>query len=178
MSLKGPFVGLEGQGTGGSWLGNLTEYFTGPLVNGLRQALYQFAAGTYHRSVPIGGSRTRGLRYLGVIDAVDAVLFEIDNTSNYVGGSSGVLVPITVWVRVESAAIAVTPRIYNVTTAGVATASGAVACTGTLEDYTGSGQRQTLLLTLPTGVNVFKLQFVATGAGFQFWGQGWRSLYL
>ena len=178
MALKGPFVGLEGNGTGGLWIGDKTEYFTATRVNQLRQALYLFGAGTCHRSVPIGGSRTRGLRYLGAIDAVDAVLFEIDNTNNYVGSSTAVTIPITVWVRVEDAALAVTPRIYNVTTAAVATTSGATACTATAEDYSGSGQRQTLLLTLPTGVNTFKLQFVSTGAAYQFWGQGWRSLYL
>lgn len=178
MALKGPFVGLEGGGSGGLWLGDKTEYFNAARVNELRQALFLFAGGTFHRSLPIGGSRTRGLMYTGVIDAVDSVPFDIDNTGNYVGSSSGVLVPITVWVRVESSLIAVIPRLYNMTLSSVASTAGGVACTATADDYTGANQRQTLLLSLPSGVNTFKLQFVSTGATHQFWGQGWRSLYL
>ncbi len=178
MSLKGSFEGLEGLGPGGVWLGDLTEYFSATKVNQLRQALYLFAAGTFHRSVPIGGSRTRGLRYSGVIDALDAVEFEIDNTSNGVSDSDGVQIPITVLVRVENDTIAVTPRIYNVTTSAAATTTGGAPCFATDEDYGGTDQRQTLLLTLQAGVNVYKLQFTSTDSTYQFWGQGWRSLYI
>lgn len=177
MSLKGPFVGLEGRGTGGTWLGDKSEYFTAQRVNELRQALYLFAAGTFHRSVPIGGSRSKGLRYTGAIDAIDAVEFTIDNTSNGVSGSLGVIAAVAVLVRVENAALAVTPRLYNLTLGEVATVTGAAACTATAEDYSGTNQRQILLVTLPTGVHVYKLQFVSTGAAYQFWGQGWRGLY-
>lgn len=178
MTLKGTFVGLEGLGSGGSWLGDNTEYFTGAKVNELRRALYLFANGAFYRTMPIGGSKTIGLRYSGAIDAVDAVEFSIDNTGNYVSGSTGVVIPISVLCRVEDPSIAVTPRIYNMTLAEVATTSGSAACVATDETYAGTAQRQTLLLTLPTGVNVFKLQFVATAADYQFWGQGWRSLYI
>lgn len=178
MSLKGKFEGLEGLGTGGIWVGDQTEYFSATIVNQLRRALYLFAAGSFYRSVPIGGSKTRGLRYAGVIDAIDAVEFEIDNSSNAVSTSDGVTVPITVLVRVESASIAVTPRIYNITQAASATVSGAAACNATAEDYSGTDQRQTLLLTLQTGINRYKLQFTATDSTYQFWGQGWRSLYI
>jgi hypothetical protein len=178
MSLKGKFEGLEGRGTGGTWIGDLTEYFSATIVNQLRRALYLFAAGTFHRSVPIGGSKTRGLRFAGTIDAIDAVEFEIDNTSNAVSSSDGLHVPITVLVRVENASIAVTPRIYNVTQAAEATVTGAAACVAIADDYSGADQRQTLLLTLQTGLNVYKLQFTATDSTYQFWGQGWRSLYI
>ena len=178
MALKGTFDGLEGLGLGGMWLGDLTEYFSATKVNHLRQALYLFAAGTFYRSVPIGGSRSCGLRYSGVIDAVDAVEFEIDNTANGVSDSVGVQIPITVLARVEHISIAVTPRIYNVTLGAVATTTGGTACAATAEDYSGTDQRQTLLLTLQTGVNVYKLQFTATDSTYQFWGQGWRSLYI
>lgn len=178
MALKGKFEGLEGLGPGGAWIGDQTEYFSATIINQLRRALYLFAAGTFARSLPIGGSKTRGLRYAGTIDAVDAVEFEIDNTSNAVSSSAGLQVPITVLVRVENAAIAVTPRIYNVTQAAEATVTGAAPCTATAEDYSGTDQRQTLQLTLQTGVNVYKLQFTATDATYQFWGQGWRSLYI
>src|ERR1043166_3048753 len=125
MSLKGTFVGLEGLGPGGSWLGDNTEYFTGTRVNQLRRALYLFANGAFYRSVPIGGSRTVGIRYTGAIDAVDAVEFSIDNTGSYVSGSTGVVIPISVLCRVEDDSISVTPRIYNVTLSAVATVSGA-----------------------------------------------------
>lgn len=178
MSLKGSFVGLEGLGPTGAWLGDLTERFGAPRLNELRSAVWMFGAGTFHRSVPIGGSKTRGLMAAGVIDAIDAIEFEVDNTSSFVMGSTGVLVPITVLVRVENAAVAVTPRIYNVTMAAEATTTGGAACNATAEDYSGTDQRQTLLLTLQTGVNTYKLQFTSTGSASQFWGQGWRSLYI
>lgn len=178
MALKGKFQGLEGLGTGGIWIGDLTERFSASRINELRQALYLFAAGTFHRSVPIGGSKSRGLMFSGTIDALDAVEFEVDNTSNGVSASDGLVVPVTVHLRVENAALAVTPRIYNVTQAAVATTTGGAACAATAEDYSGTDQRQTLLLTLQTGVNVYKLQFTATSASYQFWGQGWRSLYI
>lgn len=178
MGLKGTFDGLEGNGAGGVWIGDRTEYFSMVRVNAIRQAIYMSAAGTFHRSVPIGGSKSRGLLYAGTIDALDAVEFEIDNTSAAVSGSDGLVVPITVHVRVENAAIAVTPQIYNLTQSAVADTDGGEPCVETAEDYSGDTQRQTLLLTLQTGVNVYKLQFLSTGSSYQFWGQGWRSLYL
>lgn len=178
MALKGSFQGLEGLGTGGAWLGDLTERFSATRINELRQALYMSAAGTFHRSVPIGGSKTRGLIATGVIDAIDAVEFEIDNSSNAVSASSDITVPIVVHVRVEHTAVAVTPRIYNITQDAVAVTTGEAACNATAEDYSGTDQQQTLLLTLQTGVNVYKLQFTSSGSEYQFWGQGWRSLYL
>lgn len=178
MSLKGAFVGLEGLGATGAWIGDLTERFGAPRLNELRSALYMSASGAFHRSVPIGGSKTQGQIALGVVDAIDAVEFEVDNSSSFVAASTGLLVPITVLVRTENAAVAVTPRIYNITMGAEATSVGGAACNATAEDYSGTDQRQTLLLTLQTGVNSYKLQFTSTGPSYQFWGIGWRSLYV
>lgn len=178
MGLKGTFNGFEGLGAAGAWNGAGGEFFQSTEANNLRQALYMAANGPFCRSVPIGGSKTTGLRALGVIDAVDAIEFTVDNTTSYVSGSSGLTVPINVLVRVENAALSVTPRIYNLTTAAAATTSGSAACAATADDYSGTNQRQTLLLTLQSGVNVYKLQFTASSLSYQFWGIGWRSLYI
>lgn len=178
MALKGTFNGFEGLGAAGAWNGSGLEYFTSAKANDVRQALYMASNGAFGRSIPIGGSRTIGQRVLGVIDALDAIEFTVDNSSSYVSGSSGLTVPIGVLVRVENAALSVTPRIYNKTTSAVATTSGGAACAATAEDYSGTDQRQTLLLTLQAGVNVYKLQFTASTRSYQFWGQGWRSLYI
>lgn len=177
MAITGAFVDLRGNGSGGAWIGDLSERFSASRLNEVRAALNLCGGGTFHRSMPIGGSQTRGQIVSGVIDALDAVEFEIDNTSNFVSASD-ILVPITVKVRVENVSLAVTPRIYNVTQAAEATTTGGAACNATAEDYSGTNQRQTLFLTLQTGVNVYKLQFTATGAAYQFWGHGWRSLYI
>lgn len=177
MAITGAFVDLQGNGTGGLWVGDKTERFGAARFNDLRAALNLSGSGVFQRSVPIGGSSTVGLRYAGVIDAVDAVDFTIDNTSSFVSASD-IVVPIIVKVRVEDATIAVTPRIYNVTLDAEATTTGGAPCVATDEDYNGTDQQQTLLLALQTGVNVYRLQFTATDSTFQFWGQGWRSLYI
>lgn len=178
MSLSGNFSPVNGLGGSGQWLGDLTESVGAETLNKIRHALNMAAAGVFARAIPIGGSKSRGLMAGAVIDAIDAVDFEIDNTSSYVSGSGSLTVPITVHVRVESASLSVTPSIYNVTTAANATVSGAAACTATNEDYSGTNQKQTLLLSLATGVNVYRLRFTPTSASYQFWGMGWRGLYV
>jgi hypothetical protein len=98
--------------------------------------------------------------------------FEIDNTGNQLSGSSGVVVQVRIRLRVENAAISVTPRIYNVTDAAVATTSGAAACSATATDFSGSNQQQTLTLTLANGKKKYKVQITPSAATYQAWASG------
>ncbi len=101
--------------------------------------------------------------------------FEIDNTGNQLSGSSGVVVQVRIRLRVENAAISVTPRIYNVTDAAVATTSGAAACAATATDFSGTNQQQTLALTLASGKKKYKVQITPSAATYQAWASGVMS---
>lgn len=178
MALKGVFDDLAGAAGDGSWLGDRTEYFGATGLNKIRKGLWQGASGNFARTVPVGGSLSRGLIGSAVVDVIDAVDFQIDNTSSYLSGSTGVTVNIVVWVRVENASISVTPQIYNVTTASVASTTGGAACSATATDFSGTDSKQTLVLTPAAGVNLYRLRATPSAATFQFWAMGWRSLYI
>ncbi len=163
---------------GAAWLGNSTERVGATYLNKLRNDLNQAASGTFGRSHFVGGSLTRGLVTAAATDVLDSIDFEIDNTSSYVSGTSGITVTVTVWVRVENAAISVTPRIYNVTDSGVATTSGAAACSATALDFTGTDSKQTLVLTLAAGVKKYRLQITPSAATYQVWAAGWLNVFV
>ncbi len=125
------------------------------------------------RNLYWGGDNVNGFDSASVWDAFnqgDGV--EIDNTSNQISGLSGVVVQVRVKLRVSDASINVTPRIYNVTDAAVATTSGAAACSAIATDFSGSNQKQTLALTLANGKKKYKLQLVPSGGGHQAWASG------
>jgi hypothetical protein len=120
-----------------------------------------------------GGDDNIGILSAVVVDVLNqGDGFEIDNTSNQLSGSSGVVVQVRIRLRVENAAISVTPRIYNVTDAAVATTSGAAACSATATDFSGSNQQQTLTLTLASGKKKYKVQITPSAATYQAWASG------
>lgn len=120
-----------------------------------------------------GGDDNVGILAAAVTDALNqGDGFEIDNTGNQLSGSSGVVIQVRVRLRVEDASISVTPRIYNVTDAAVATTSGAAACSATATDFSGSNQQQTLALTPASGKKKYKLQITPSAATFRAWASG------
>lgn len=175
--LTGVHLPWNGPG-GGAWIGNNTEHVTATSMNKVRNDLNMMASGTFGRSHSVGGSLTRGLVTAAATDVLDALDFEIDNTSSYVSGTSGITISVTVWVRVENAGISVTPRIYNVTDAGVATTSGSAACSATTADFTGTDSKQTLLLTLAAGVKKYRLQITPSAATYQVFAAGWLNIFV
>lgn len=176
MALTGLAVSFDGLAGDGSWLGDRSEAVGSVKLNTIRDFLNMVAAGSFCRDVPIGGSFTTGLVGSAVVELIEPVYFTIDNTSSYVSGSSGLTIPITVYCRVENAAISVTPQIYNVTTAAVAATSGAAACSATATDYSGTNSIQTLLLTAAAGVNVYVCRVTPSAVTYQVFAKAWRSL--
>lgn len=110
-----------------------------------------------------------------------SIPFVLDNSSSQISGASGVVIQVRFFVRVSNAAITVTPRIYNITAAGVATTTGQAACSATNSDYSGTNQQQTLALTLATASNAYKAQLTIGGTpagGYEVWGYAIFDCYV
>lgn len=175
MGLTGVFADFAGLGSGGSWLGNLTERVGATQLTQVRNDLNMAAAGSFGASVPVGGSLIDGLVGTSALDALNAIDFTIDNTSGYLTSSTGFSAALTIWCRVESSGVSFTPRLYNVTDAAVVTTTGAVACTATNADYSGTNQKQTFTFAPASGVKVYRIQGTPTSSTGQVWFAGWRS---
>lgn len=106
---------------------------------------------------------------------------ETDNTSsrisNFTDANSAVLkVRFRFALRVSNAGINITPKLkYGTTISGitnVATLSGHSACSATSAAYTGTAQIQDVLVTLPSGVNLWRPMVTVAGtpvAGYEIW---------
>ncbi len=138
----------------------------------LKDALDMLPLGLFGRNIYGGGSEVAGFAVgagTGWLTAVDCLEFEIDNSNNQISGSANLVCQVRVCVRVENAAITVTPRIYNLTDASAPTQSGAVACSATSADFSGSNQRQTIALTLPNGKKKFVVQVQKSADTYEVW---------
>ena len=78
------------------------------------------------------------------------------------------------WLRVSDVAISATPKLrYGAAfgdiavegTGTAATISGAVACAATSADFSGTNQYQTVSITEPSGVKLWKPQVTVAGTG-------------
>jgi hypothetical protein len=164
-------VKLTGSGGGGAYVSaDIVDYVW---ANILRVDLTLLMLGIIGRNQYGGGDDNIGILASSVTDALNqGDGFEIDNTSNQLSGSTGVVIQVRVRVRVENAGISVTPRIYNVTDSSVPTQSGAAACTATATDFSGTNQQQTIALTPVSGKKKYKVQITPSAATYQAWASG------
>jgi len=146
-------------------------------ANKVRNNMDLLASGQLVRNQYVGGSHHIGIVQDTVCDVINAVDFAIDNTSTQWSGTSGITVQIKVRLR-ATGSTTVTPRIYNVTTAAAATISGASAASGTATDYSGTGQQQTLVLTLASGLNEYRLQITPSNDDDPVYAIGWLEMYV
>jgi len=101
---------------------------------------------------PLGGSRSVSLPLAATAqDAESWIDVEIDGTNQ--GGMTGRL---RVECRTANAATSVTPKLRNVTDS--TDAGIGVACTATNADYSGANQKQTITVTIASGVKKYRLQ--------------------
>ena len=150
------------------------------------------ALGTYGSNLLAGGDLVTGLdaSASGDVDLLNWTPFVINNTSAQFSTFSDAngatfVVQIRYLLRVSNAAITVTPKvryganITSITTA--ATVSGTAACSATNTDFSGANQYQTVTVTLPSGVNLFKPQVTIGGTpatGYQVWARAWWDIYV
>lgn len=119
-------------------------------ANRFRENLIALASARIVHS--LGGSRATALPLVASAqDAIDYIDAEIDGTA--LGGFTK---QARVEVRTTNAATSITPRVQNTTDA--TTAGTGVACTATNTDYSGTAQRQTIALTIATGIKKYRLQ--------------------
>jgi hypothetical protein len=159
---------ILGAGTNGAWLNpdefNLTGGFQ-PLKDDTELLLL----GAIQRNVFAGGGMIDiDASATGTFDLPGWLPIEIDNQNNQLSGftdpySAVLVVQFRFLLRVSDAAINITPKIYDITATALATQSGAVACSATSEDYSGSNQQQTVTLTLPNAKHTFKPQITIAG---------------
>ncbi len=167
----GTFVNIGGTGAFSTFVSG--DRFGVQTANKLQLDLRLLALGLVGRNQYGGGDDSLGILASIATDVIgQGDGFEIDNTGNQLSGSSGIVIQVRVRLRVENAAISVTPRIYNVTDAAVATTSGAAACTATATDFSGSNQQQTLALTPVSGKKKYKVQITPSAATYQAWASG------
>lgn len=115
-----------------------------------------------------GGDENEGIKFSGVWDAMNQPNgFRINNTGNQLTSIPGIVIQVRIRLRVDDASITVTPRLYNITDSAVATTSGAAACAGIADDFSGTNQEQTLTITPVSGDKYYKVQGTQSGASFQ-----------
>lgn len=166
---------LTGSGTGGAYVAGTTappadlleeSNFVTPLKNNIDLLL----AGLCCNNVFAGGSMDLEFdaSAAGTVDLRPWLPIRVDNRNNQISGFSDsngatLVVQFRFLVWSLSSAVSVTPVVYDITGAATATTSGAVACTAGAEDYSGSNQQQTLVLTLPNALHYFKPQITIGG---------------
>lgn len=114
---------------------------------------------------PITGTLASKNPGVGPFDAYNFVDIEIDGT-NQVGMTFQARVEVRVGMQGQS----ITPKIRNIT-AGTDAGVGA-ACTAGDPAYAGANQRQTIALTILTGVNKYRLQYTLGRPSGNTWAAG------
>ncbi len=112
-----------------------------------------------------GGAPVSKSAGLGPTDVVSYVDVEIDGTNQ-----TGITYQARVQVRTQWGYISITPRVYNVTD-GVAAGTG-VACSAGASDYSGTNQKQTIALTIASGIKTYRLQFSLNNVSGSTWCLG------
>lgn len=177
---------IAGSGGGGAFVAG-DKFKLTPHVTPLKDDLDLLMLGLVARAVYAGGDWDNGVdaSAAGDFDVLRAVPFEVDNASNQISGSTGLVCRITYYCRVSNAAITITPKIVYGTAitnlTNVATISGHAACSAIAADYSGTNQVQQVTFTLPSGVKLFKPRFTVAGtpaAGYQAYVFATRDLYV
>jgi hypothetical protein len=165
-------------GTGGGGAFQAGDAWEAAEANELRGDFDLLVSGDTGRNRFLGGADAVGIRGSAVVDLIDAVPFTVDNASTQWSGSSGITVQVVVYLRVADASVSVTPRVYNLTSAAVATTTGSAACSATNRDWSGTNQKQTLVLTLASGVNTYVVQATPSAATYPVFAKAWLHLYI
>jgi hypothetical protein len=116
-------------------------------------------------SYPLFGAPRGKPSGLGPSDAYDYVDIEIDGTNQ-----GGLTYQARVEVRVADPGVSITPKIRNLTD-GTDAGTG-VACSATALDYSGTNQKQTIAITLASGIKKYRLQYTVSNVSFQTWMVG------
>jgi hypothetical protein len=121
---------------------------------------------------PLGGSRSVSLPLVGSVqDAESWIDVEIDGTN--LGG-------FTVQARIEcrtlNAGTTITPKIRNMTDS--TDAGTGVACSATAADYSGANQKQTITVTLASGVKKYRLQGTPSNATYATFVIGYLEAFV
>lgn len=153
-------------------------------IKPVKHDIDMLALATLQRNIRMGGSLLVGIDVNADadVDLLDWIPLEIDNTGTQFSGFSdanGATLTrrVRFLVRVSNAAISATPKLRYGSTFGtmttVATISGEAACSAIASDYSGSNQYQSLTVTMPTGVTLWKPQLTIAGTGgnpYTVWG--------
>lgn len=99
---------------------------------------------------------------VGPFDAVNFIDLEIDGTNQ-----TGVTFQARVEVRTDRAGCTITPKIRNVTDS--TDAGVGVACSAGDPAYGGANQKQTIALTIATGVKKYRLMFTLSSPSGTTW---------
>jgi len=119
----------------------------------------------------LGGSRLTSIPLAAVAtDAVDYIDVEIDGTQ-----LAGLTIQARIEVRTTNAGTSVTPKVRNVTDA--TDAGTGVASTATAADYSGTNQKQTIALTIASGIKKYRLQLTPSNATNQVFGIGYIEIF-
>lgn len=175
------FNPIVGGGAGGAY--QVNDPFGFQTAEKLRNDLALLALGCFQRNVFAGGSQDFWLdaSASGDFDLPSWLPIEADNSNSQISGSSSVIVQFRYFLRVSNAGITATPKVYDITAGAAATISGAVACSTTLEDFSGANQQQTVTLTLPAAKHQFKPRVTIGGSpatGYRVWGLAMYDCYI
>lgn len=147
----------------------LDDKFGYQSANAMRDNLIALASArlTYH----LGGSRQVAIPLVASAqDAIDWVDIELDGTN-----MGGLTKQLRVEVRVANAATSVTPKLRNVTDA--TDAGVGVACSATNADYSGTNQKQTITVTIASGVKKYRLQLTPSNTTHPCFGIGYVEIF-
>lgn len=181
---------MEGSGSGGVYAS--LDRFSLDDGNQAKNDIDMLALGVLRRDVFMGGSRELGVTVTadGDYDLIEWRPITTDNTNTQFTGftdSNGAthVAQVRFLIRVSDLGISpaptATPKMRygaafsDIAVAGtgtVATISGEAACSTTTVDYSGSNQYQTISITVPTGVKLWKPQVTIAGTGgvpLTFW---------
>lgn len=102
---------------------------------------------------------------VGPFDALNYVDVEIDGTNQ-----GGLTIQARVEVRTDRSGCTITPKVRNITTG--ADAGVGLACAASDPAYGGTNQRQTIALTIVTGINKYRLQYTLSTPNGTTWCTG------
>lgn len=119
----------------------------------------------------LGGSRTQSVPQVAAAqDAIDWIDVEIDGTL-----LSGLTIQARVEVRSAAAGTSVTPTVRNMTDS--TTAGTGVSCSATAADYSGTNQKQTIALTIASGIKKYRLQLTPSNTTNPVMGIGYIEIF-
>lgn len=182
---------VEGSNTGGEWT-DPQDFLLGTHAKPLIDDIRLLCSAALFRDLPCGGSEENGIPITATGDIVLPSYnpFQINNVNSQLSGftnANGATFAATIvfYLRVSSASINITPKVWRATSRGnlisaptVATISGTAACSATNSDYSGTNQIQVITLTLPAALAYWKVGFTVAGspAGMmQAWARAFAS---